>query len=104
VKALVATTERRQGQLDAVLSQYMPQGYPPTGSHGLVVMVALRLGACQLLFLDTPPFAAVDATVSLLKDPNLNVPGQFGKLVNAVLRKVVKEKNSNSNGALSACQ
>ena len=42
---------------------------------------ALRLGAYQMVFMETPPHAAVSATVGAVK-------GRGGSMVNAVLRKV----------------
>lgn len=49
-------------------------------------MNALRLGAAQRLFLDTPAHAAVDTTVRLLRGPFAGFKG----LANAVVRKVDK--------------
>ena len=47
----------------------------------------LRLGAAQLLFLDTPAHAAVGETVALASGPHAYAKG----LVNAVLRRVARE-------------
>ena len=93
VRLLVATAERRQGQIDRVLASFMDR-YPPSNPHGAddgsrkkkkgrqqrrgggpkrggrggkagPLQASLRLGAAQLLFLDTEPFAAVDSSVEL---------------------------------------
>ena len=79
---LTATTLRRLGQIDALLAalvQHMPRG---------PVRDVLRLGVCQLVFLKTPPHAAVDATVALAKD---RIATRSDGFVNAVLRRVARE-------------
>ena len=47
----------------------------------------LRLGITQILFVVTPPYAAVDSAVSLVT----NDLRRYRKLVNAVLRRVARE-------------
>lgn len=81
-RLLVTTVLRRLGQLDRAvlpLLRYRPRSDAVTNM--------LRLGAAQLLFLGTPPHAAVAETVRLaqLRHPR-DVP-----LLNAVLRKVAAE-------------
>ena len=49
---------------------------------------ALRLGVAQLLFLDTPPHAAVAESVGLVRER------PFRGLANAVLRRVAREGRS----------
>ena len=95
---LVATVERRMGQLDKILEFCTDKGYPPRGKHAPLVQAALRLGAAQLLFLDAPPHAAVKETVDLLK---IKRPGQkqlppepMVKFVNAILRRIQREKDA----------
>ncbi|MGD9537684.1 MAG: RsmB/NOP family class I SAM-dependent RNA methyltransferase [Alphaproteobacteria bacterium] len=82
---LALTTLRRLGQIDAVLSAFLERPLP---ARRHAVRNLLRLGAAQLLFLDTPPHAAVDATVSLAGE--IAAPA-FASLANAVLRKVARE-------------
>lgn len=79
VRLLVATTLRRLGQIDAVLRTFVNRA-PPERVQDL-----LRLGAAQLLFMDTPAYAAVGTTVALAKQ-GASAP-QAG-MVNAVLRRV----------------
>lgn len=76
---LAATVLRRAGTLDAVLEPYLQKAPPDP------VRQVLRLGAAALLFLDTPPHAAVGTAVDLARAEGL-MP--FAKLVNAVLRRV----------------
>ncbi len=79
VRLLVATTLRRLGQIDAVLAAFVSRRPLPP------VEDTLRLGAAQLLFLDTAPHAAVDTAVELVKRVRQQ---KMSGLVNAVLRKV----------------
>ncbi len=79
VRLLVATTLRRLGQIDAVLAAFVNRA-PPERVRDL-----LRLGVTQLLFMDTPAYAAVGTTVALAKQGS-SAP-QAG-MVNAVLRRV----------------
>lgn len=81
VRLLVATTLRRFGQIDAVLKEFV--GKKPADP----VMDILRLGAAQLLFLGTPPHAAVATSVALAKQGYAAASG----FVNAVLRRVAEK-------------
>jgi 16S rRNA (cytosine967-C5)-methyltransferase len=75
---IAATVLRRLGSLDEILSPFLRKEPPPPARH------ALRIGAAELLLLDTPPHAAVATAVAL-------APRAFAGLVNAVLRKVAAE-------------
>ena len=81
-RLLAATVLRRLGQIDALLDQFMRRRPKAVGVHNL-----LRLGAAQLLFLDTPAHAAVAETVALASGPHDYAKG----LVNAVLRRLARE-------------
>ena len=80
---LVATALRRLGQIDAILDSFLERPLPGSAA---AARNALRLGVCQLLFLDTPAHAAVDTSVALAARR-----GRFAGLVNAVLRRVARE-------------
>ena len=80
-RLLVATTLRRFGQIDAVLKDFVSK--KPSDP----VMDILRLGAAQLLFLGTPPHAAVATSVALAKQGY----GAASGFVNAVLRRVAEK-------------
>lgn len=82
-RLLVATTLRRLGQIDPLISHCMER---PLGPKAARFQNILRLGVCQLVFLGTPPHAAVDGAVTLV---GLNRP--FKGLVNAVLRRISHE-------------
>jgi 16S rRNA (cytosine967-C5)-methyltransferase len=75
---IAAAVLRRLGSLDVVLEPFLRREPPPVVRH------ALRIGAAELLLLETPPHAAVASAVDL-------VPRPFAGLVNAVLRKVAQE-------------
>ncbi len=79
-RLLAATVFRRCGQIDDLIGRCLER--PLTGRTA--ARDILRLGAAQLLFLDTPDHAAVDTAVRLAK---LSHKG----LVNAVLRRIARE-------------
>ena len=81
-RLLVATVLRRLGQIDALIGACLATPLPPraAGVHDI-----LRLGIAQLLFLQTPPHAAVATSVDLAQ--SRGYPSHKG-LVNAVLRRL----------------
>ena len=79
---LAASVLRRLGTLDAVIEPFLKRA-PPEG-----VRHALRIGAAQLLLLDTAPHAAVGTAVDLVRSHKL---APFAGLVNAVLRRVAEQ-------------
>ena len=85
---LVATALRRLGQIDAVLARCMDR---PLGAKAQAAQDLLRLGAAQLLYLDTPAHAAVDTSVGLAAEGEETAG--FKALINAVLRRIGREKN-----------
>lgn len=85
VRLVTTTVVRRLGEIDAVLAAFLDQ--PLRGKREPVQNI-LRLGAAQLLLLDTPPHAGVATSVSLAKAVGLR---GFAGLVNAVLRRVARE-------------
>jgi len=84
-RLLAATTLRRLGQIDALIAACLDKKLPTKASGALH---ALRLGVCQLLFLDTAPHAAISTSVELLKHGPL---AGYAGLVNAVLRRLDRE-------------
>lgn len=84
-RLLVATVERRLGQIDKVLASVVKKYPPKKGKHSHAIQATLRTGVAQLLFLQTPPHAAIKETVQSLrmKPP---VPEPMIKFVNGVLR------------------
>ena len=92
-RLLVATVLRRLGQIDALIAHCLKTPLPPRAGP---VHDTLRLGLAQLLFLRTPPHAAVATSVDLAE-----VRGFVSHkgLVNAVLRRLSQE-----GAALAAAQ
>jgi len=84
-RLLLLTTFRRLGQIDAIISSFLQK--EPKGK-GRWVRSVLRLTTAQLVFLDTPPHAAVSSALKLLEILKLD---QFKGLANAVLRKISTE-------------
>lgn len=85
-RALTLTVLRHGGQLDQVIAGFLDKPLP---AKRLTVMNALRLGAAQLLVLETPAHAAVNETVAMLKKGK---DAGFAGLVNAVLQRIVREQ------------
>jgi 16S rRNA (cytosine967-C5)-methyltransferase len=82
----VAASLRRKGQLDHVLGTFLERGMPD--KSGTLYPILLS-AAAQLIFLKTPPHAAIDLAVTLAQyDPKA---ARYSKLVNAVLRRVASE-------------
>ena len=90
-RLLLLTTLRRLGQIDAFLAGLMDRPLPPRRGP---VQDVLRLGVCQLAFLETPAHAAVASTVALAHGSRLS---PYRGLVNAVLRRASRE-----HGAIAA--
>jgi 16S rRNA (cytosine967-C5)-methyltransferase len=84
-RLLVATVLRRLGQIDALITECLNI---PLAPRAALVQDILRLGIAQLLFLRTPPHAAVATSVDLAQSRGfLSHKG----LVNAVLRRLSVE-------------
>jgi len=82
-RAIVGTSLRRRGEIDAVLNTFLERGLP--AKSGTLYPILLS-GAAQLLFMNVPPHAAIDLAVRLAQwDPQAK---RYDKLVNAVLRRV----------------
>lgn len=85
VRLLCATLFRRLGQVDALVQACLTT---PGERLKLPVQNLLRLGAVQLVFLNTPPHAAVDTTVELAVARR---QAPYKGLINAVLRRLARE-------------
>jgi 16S rRNA (cytosine967-C5)-methyltransferase len=81
-RLLVATVLRRLGQIDALISDCLNM---PLAPRAALVQDILRLGVAQLLFLRTPPHAAVATSVDLAQSRGFV---SHKGLVNAVLRRL----------------
>ena len=84
---LVATTLRRLGQIEAIIDDCLDRPLPRSAA---AARNALRLGICQILFLDTQTHAAVDTSVTLARQRG---PDRFKGLVNGILRRIVRSRD-----------
>ncbi|NBO18080.1 MAG: hypothetical protein EBV03_02430, partial [Proteobacteria bacterium] len=82
---LAKTTLRRLGQIDQLLAGFIERPLPAGATR---IHHILRLGVAQLIWLETPPHAAVHCAVEMTKQVKLE---KFGGLVNAVLKRVAAE-------------
>jgi len=97
-RAIVAASLRQKGELDRVLFTFLGRGLPDKSGTLYPILLA---GAAQLIFLKTPPHAAIDLAVTLAQyDPKAK---RYDKLVNAVLRRVANEGEAIAN-ALDAAR
>ena len=85
VHALCAATLRHLGQIDAAIKNFLDR----KDALKAPVMDLLRLGAAQLLFLQTPPHAAVSTSVQIAARQQNLAP--YKGLINAVLRKLADQ-------------
>ncbi|WP_081816468.1 16S rRNA (cytosine(967)-C(5))-methyltransferase RsmB [Fodinicurvata fenggangensis] len=86
-RRLLAGTLRHLGQIDDLLSRLLER---PLGVRNRRATNILRLGVCQLAFLETPAHAAVSTALSLAEHPHSR---SLKGLVNAVLRRLDREKD-----------
>lgn len=85
VRMVVATTLRRLGQIDDLISRAseratLPQ--PPALHH------LLRMGVAQLVFMNVPDHAAVNTAVQLAENYGM---GRQKGFVNAILRRIIRD-------------
>ena len=69
-RRILATAERRQGQIDKVINKFRKKDVGQQEKNSAVERLceaALRIGAAQLLFLDTPSYAVLSETVEVLR-------------------------------------
>jgi 16S rRNA (cytosine967-C5)-methyltransferase len=86
-RAIASETLRRFGQLEALIRLYVPK--PVARNRAGPVSEILLAGACELLFLDVPAHAVVDAANRLAEADSKAL--HFKGLINAVLRRVARE-------------
>ncbi|MCI4662751.1 MAG: methyltransferase domain-containing protein [Neomegalonema sp.] len=82
-EALVQTTLRHLPSIDATINARLKQ---PIDQSAPGVMMALRVACAELLYLRTPPHAAVDNAVALARESNPRLAG----LANAVCRRIAE--------------
>ena len=82
-RLLATTVLRRLGQIDDAVGRFVQR--PPVGKDAYVQHV-LRLAFAQLMFLDTPPHAAVDQATRMTSGTGMKA------MVNAVLHRLVEAR------------
>ena len=83
-RAMASAALRRLGSIDAILNARLSR---PLDQTAPLARALLRIGAAQILCLDTPPHAAVGETVTAARI----IAPKFAGLMNAVLRRVAEE-------------
>lgn len=86
-RAIVSTALRRLGLVDDALKRLMTRPLP---AKALPARQILRIGATQVLFMDTPDHAAVSLATELASRDRQIQP--WKALVNGVLRNLVRER------------
>lgn len=84
VRMLVTTVLRRLGQIDDVIERALERDAPRNDT----LQNILRIGVCQILFMDVADHAAVDTAVQLAERQRMDKQKAF---VNALLRTVTRE-------------
>ena len=88
VRAILHTSLRHLPRIQAILDELLDTPLPE-GARSLQHL--LVVGAAQILYLDVPDHSAVDLAVEQAsRDPRSR---RFAKLVNAILRRVAREKD-----------
>lgn len=89
VKAILLSTLRNYQIIEKFLDHLLEKPLP---SGAVSLRHILRIGAAQILYLDVPDHSAVDLAVEQANiDPRNR---RFANLVNAILRRMVREKDS----------
>lgn len=98
-RSMIMETLRHKGQIDQVLGRLLEKR-PPSQSR---VWHILSVAVAQLLFLEVAPHAAIHLAVDQAKSSNKS--RHLAKLVNAVLRRIVREElhlQNDTDGILSS--
>ena len=87
IRAIAITSMRRLGTIRKALRERLKNGLPPGAPKLEPILIS---GIAQILFLGIPDHAAVDTAVRLAREDARCM--HFTSLVNAVLRKIVRER------------
>jgi 16S rRNA (cytosine967-C5)-methyltransferase len=86
-RAIAVTGLRHHNRIEAALKRVMDRPPPKKARH---LIHSLHVAATQILFMDSPDSAAVNLGVTAIGDDDRTA--RFRSLANAVLRRLVKEK------------
>lgn len=85
LRHLLSSCLRHLGEIDQVLERVLARSLPRNAPW---LRQLLRLGAAQILFLKTPPHAAVSTSLTLAESPKRR---HYKPMINAVLRRIARE-------------
>lgn len=85
-RLIAATVLRRKGVIEAVLGEFMERPLAPKYEDVKRIML---VAAAQILYLETPPHAAVSVAVTQAR--RRQATQHFSKLVNAIMRRTAME-------------
>ena len=88
VRAILSSALRHRGTVSAFLARLLDKPLPENAKS---LSHLLHVAAAQILFLDVPDHSAVDLAVEAARADPRN--GRFASLVNALLRRMSREKN-----------
>ncbi|EJN05624.1 RsmB/NOP family class I SAM-dependent RNA methyltransferase [Phyllobacterium sp. YR531] len=94
VRAILGAALRNRGTIDAAISQMIDRPLP---ENAVALKHLLHVAAAQILYLDVPDRAAVDLAVTAANNDPRN--RRFASMVNAVLRRLSREKDTFKAGA-----
>lgn len=90
VRRIIGATLRRLGEIDAIIKARLDR---PISSRHTRIRNILRIGVAELVFLETPPHAAVDAAVRVATQHR---KGALKGLVNAILRRLDRDQKTDT--------
>ncbi|MRG54864.1 methyltransferase domain-containing protein [Phyllobacterium sp. SYP-B3895] len=94
VRAILGAALRNRGAIEAAISQMIDRPLP---ENAVALKHLLHVAAAQILYLDLPDRAAVDLAVTAANGDPRN--RRFASMVNAVLRRLSREKETFANRA-----
>ena len=87
VRNLIITSLRHHTKIEYFIKLYMKKALPRKAYQAHYILI---LGAAQLLYLETPPHAAISLSLNLADS---NDAKHFKKLINAILGKINREQD-----------
>jgi 16S rRNA (cytosine967-C5)-methyltransferase len=94
VRAILGAALRNRGTIEAAIGQLIDRPLP---GNAVALRHLLHVAAAQILYLDLPDRAAVDLAVTAANNDPRN--RRFASMVNAVLRRLSREKDNFTAGA-----
>ncbi len=88
VRAILSSALRHRGTVNAIVARLLDKPLPENAKS---LNHLLHVAAAQILFLDVPDHSAVDLAVEAARVDPRN--GRFASLVNALLRRMAREKD-----------